>query len=80
MMPGMGGSGLIATLRRTDPAVKIVVFSGLIENFDMARFGAGEGLERVTKPFNAEQLLGAIDRVLNSSVQQADGAQETERS
>lgn len=72
MMPVMDGRSLIAALRRADPEVKIIIFSGLVEMIDPSTFENGDGIETVTKPFSAEKLLGAVDRLL-CGVQGASG-------
>lgn len=64
MMPVMDGTRLIATLRQADPEVKVIIFSGLVETLDISILEHGENIEMVAKPFNAEKLLGVVDRVL----------------
>ncbi len=64
MMPLMGGAALIHSLQRLNPKVKIVALTGMIESVDP---NAILGLEVITKPFRAENLLGTIRRVLDDS-------------
>jgi two-component system cell cycle sensor histidine kinase/response regulator CckA len=66
MMPGMDGLALIRALRVIDPAMRIIVSSGLIQGQDAAEFttlGVGGVL---AKPFAAAQLLKTVASVLTA--------------
>ena len=66
MMPLMGGAALIHSLQRFNPKVKIIALTGMIEAVDP---DAIIGLEVITKPFRAENLLGTVRRVLDASTE-----------
>lgn len=67
-MPDKDGLETIQLLRKSDPAVKILVISGnQIKGFDPCQsakaFGAQDTLE---KPFSAEEFLERVERLLNA--------------
>ena len=65
LMPHMDGPATIRVLKRLDPSLKIVAFSGL---FDSERVKAATGrddIEVLTKPFSAENLLTTVHDTLN---------------
>ncbi len=71
IMPGKGGQGLIRDLRREFPQVRIVAISGALDQdipsllAEADRLGA---LKTLPKPFTSEQLLEAIDGVMQMEV------------
>ncbi len=68
MMPVMDGPALIAAMLRIDPDVRIIAASGLNANGKVAK-AANLGVKHfLPKPYSAETLLSAIDRVLNEAV------------
>jgi CheY-like chemotaxis protein len=64
MMPRMGGVELITALRRLNPDVKVVVFSGMMPE-DKRQELAALGLRDVLrKPYESRSLLDAIHHAL----------------
>jgi DNA-binding response OmpR family regulator len=64
VMPGMSGKALSDRLRALQPGLRVLFMSGYTDNV-MDRYGldaAGDML--VHKPFNAQQLLGAVQDML----------------
>ena len=64
VMPGMSGKALSDRLRESQPALPVLFMSGYTDNV-MDRYGldaAGDSL--LHKPFNAQQLLSAVQDVL----------------
>jgi PAS domain S-box-containing protein len=67
-MPKLGGAGLIRTLMKLRPDLRVLFISGLaqsaVESSDMT---AAEKLAHafLQKPFKFEELLGAVDRLLH---------------
>ena len=64
LMPEMDGATLVAALRVLDPAVRIIGITGTCEP---AEIDAIESLKLpvyLTKPFSAEELLSALQKVL----------------
>ena len=60
MMPGLGGIELIRSIRRIDPAARIIVTSGLLEG-EVPGLSEKLANERVLrKPFALEDLLAAL--------------------
>lgn len=64
MMPAMNGSGLIAALRKRNPAVKIIVVSGLAAGSPVSPFPELGGAKLLPKPFTGTQLCDAVEMVL----------------
>ncbi|MDB6029512.1 MAG: signal transduction histidine kinase, nitrogen specific, NtrB [Verrucomicrobiales bacterium] len=62
MMPLMGGAPLIRALRRINPDVKMIALSGMVDSIDPE---AVAGVELMSKPFSAEQLLVAVRRAID---------------
>ncbi len=68
MMPGMDGLEVVSRLRRepVGDTLPIVMLSAKAQELDVQR-GRGAGAdEYVTKPFDPEELLGVIGRLLSS--------------
>jgi DNA-binding NarL/FixJ family response regulator len=64
MMPFMDGPATIRALRRLDPAIKIIVTSGLKAEDKVAE-AAQMGLKTfLPKPYTAEKLLKTVAAVL----------------
>ena len=62
MMPLMGGAALIRALKRLDPTIKIVAFSGMVENLDRDSLVS---IPLIDKPFGTEQLLNTLREELD---------------
>ncbi len=63
-MPGMSGEETFRELRRSAPGIKIILMSGYNEQ-EVTRLFVGRGLAAfLQKPFRAEELDGAVQRVL----------------
>lgn len=74
MMPNLDGPEMIQALRRIDPMVRVIAWSGLVSEGGLARARAS-GADRVlAKPYSAPELLGAIHEVLHGKGEPARGA------
>jgi len=63
-MPGMSGEETFRELRRTAPALKVILMSGYNEQ-EVTRLFVGRGLAAfLQKPFRAEEMDGAVQQVL----------------
>jgi CheY-like chemotaxis protein len=62
-MPGVDGHDLILTIRRICPHVDVMLFTG---------YAPEDGRERnypiLAKPFNKDQLLGAVKQILDAQL------------
>lgn len=65
MMPVMDGATTIQTLRRINPAVKIIAASGLDSREEFSRMPVDGGQPFLAKPYTAETLLKLIREVLD---------------
>jgi len=63
-MPNLDGAALAKVLRALNPSVRILIVSGSSDIEDVRRRAPEDGCI-LTKPFNAEVLLGTIERLLN---------------
>jgi CheY-like chemotaxis protein len=63
-MPGCDGFTAAATIRETDPDVRVVLASVLVDGPRWERARAAGVTEFVAKPFEAGDLLAALDRAL----------------
>lgn len=83
VMPGRGGQGLIRDLRREFPQARIVAISGALDQdvpsllAEADRLGA---LKTLPKPFTSEQLMEAIENVMQMSVEDLPPLPEPEES
>ncbi len=66
MMPALGGGALIDSIRRLDPAVKVIAMSGLASRMELEAEVAQARMPFLHKPFTAEQLLDALATVLHT--------------
>jgi PAS domain S-box-containing protein len=66
MMPIMDGPATIEVLRRINPAVRIIGASGLSSNGHVARANELGVKQFLPKPYTAETLLKALQKVLSS--------------
>ena len=63
VMPGrMSGIELAAALRASYPHIAVVLATGYSEQ--LARSGAPEGIETLTKPYHPDELAAALGRAL----------------
>ena len=69
-MPEMGGRELVARLHAESAALPVVYVSGYAEQGTVTTGAANEAF--VEKPFTAEALLTALDRVLLAAISKAD--------
>lgn len=67
-MPDKDGLETILMLRKSDPAVKILVISGnLINGYDVCQSAKAFGAQAsLVKPFSAEEFLERVERLLNA--------------
>lgn len=70
IMPGISGPEMIEKLESEGFAFPTVFMSGYTENLIVNRGVLQEGIEFVQKPFNQEEVIGAIRRVLNETKQE----------
>lgn len=73
-MPGMDGLELLDTLRATDGLADLpaIFLSARVQDADIAE-GRARGALYLTKPFVANALLNAIDRLLEPAPSEVDG-------
>lgn len=68
LMPDGDGVGLIAELKRTQPATRVLAISGggrIIDSNDCLRIAQGLGAHAaVMKPFNREKFMAAVAQAL----------------
>jgi two-component system cell cycle sensor histidine kinase/response regulator CckA len=64
MMPVMDGVAMIRALRALNPAIKIVILSGLMENYQVAQLATSDHIVTVDKPYTSRKLLTSVDNVL----------------
>lgn len=70
-MPEMEGLETIRELRETDPELGIIAMSGggkTLSATGSLQTARGLGAEILTKPFDSDALLAAVDRVLKRTV------------
>ena len=65
-MPGIGGLGAQAWLRERGITIPAVVITGRDDNDLRDRSIAGGAVAYLCKPIDADTLIGAIDRAVNS--------------
>ncbi|GAA6619574.1 response regulator [Scytonema sp. NUACC26] len=65
MMPSMDGPTTIRILRKINPNIKIVGFSGLGSNHEMLKFLKDNVTTVLPKPFSLDDLLSNLQLVLN---------------
>ncbi|MUG97491.1 response regulator [Scytonema sp. UIC 10036] len=67
MMPSMDGPTTIRILRKINPTIKIVGFSGLGSNHEMLKFLKDNVTTVLPKPFSLDELLSNLQLVLNAN-------------
>jgi two-component system, cell cycle sensor histidine kinase and response regulator CckA len=66
MMPVMDGAATVQALQRLNPAVRVIVFSGLLNGEETAQ-GLGTAVKAfLPKPYTVEALLSTVRSVLDS--------------
>ncbi|MBI3753086.1 MAG: response regulator [Deltaproteobacteria bacterium] len=65
MMPNLDGINTVRILKKIDPRLPIITFSGVAGSGDMASSIRAGAIRCITKPFSVEQLLSEIKRVLH---------------
>jgi CheY-like chemotaxis protein len=67
-MPGMSGTTLYKHIKKIDESFirRVIFITGDIIGEDTKKFLARTKVAHLEKPFDAKQLLGEVDRVLNS--------------
>jgi two-component system cell cycle sensor histidine kinase/response regulator CckA len=69
VMPGMGGDGLAARLRRDDPDLKVLFVTGHPDMLFLARPVLWENEAFLEKPFTQDGLLEAVSLLLYGQAQ-----------
>ena len=64
MMPVLDGWGVLAGLHRMDPRPRILVLSAKSGGRDMAKAYELGADQYITKPFDPDELIAAIDEIL----------------
>ncbi|KAF3889825.1 MULTISPECIES: ATP-binding response regulator [Nostocales] len=67
MMPSMDGPTTIRILRKINPTIKIVGFSGLGSNHEMLKFLKDNVTTVLPKPFSLDELLSNLQLVLHTN-------------
>ena len=65
MMPSMDGNTLIRTIKKINPHIKIVVFSGLISNDEILAELDDNITAFINKPYNTEALLKTVHQIVS---------------
>ena len=65
MMPNLDGINAVRILRKIDPNLPIITFSGVAGSGDMASSIRAGAIRCLTKPFSVEQLLTEIKKALH---------------
>jgi two-component system chemotaxis response regulator CheY len=64
VMRGMYGLDVLEKLRQLDPTAKVVVVSADVQTSSQQLVDQAGAMGFITKPFNREEILGALDAVL----------------
>ncbi len=72
MMPVMDGWGVLRALADRPSAPRVVVVSAKSSDRDVVRALTSGALEYVTKPFDPDDLLRIVERVLASSLEELE--------
>jgi two-component system cell cycle sensor histidine kinase/response regulator CckA len=65
VMPEMDGPTMLAAMRKTNPALKIIFVSGYAEDAFEKSLPDGEQFAFLPKPFTLSQLVGAVKETMN---------------
>jgi two-component system cell cycle sensor histidine kinase/response regulator CckA len=63
-MPRLGGRTILQKFLEIDPAIKILIISGLIEEDYLTQYLVSEKIEFLQKPFLTETLLETLKKML----------------
>ncbi|MDP1677378.1 MAG: response regulator [Bacteroidota bacterium] len=63
-MPKLGGKAMLQKFLEIDPAIKILIISGSIEEDYLAQYLCPEKIEFLQKPFLTERLLETLKKML----------------
>ena len=72
MMPVMDGWGVLRALSERPSAPRVVVVSAKSSDRDVVRALTSGALEYITKPFDPDDLLAVVKRVLEGSLDELD--------
>ena len=72
MMPVMDGWGVLRALADRADAPRVVVVSAKSSDRDVVRALTSGALDYVTKPFDPDNLISVVERVLESSMEQLE--------
>jgi two-component system, OmpR family, alkaline phosphatase synthesis response regulator PhoP len=72
MMPVMDGWGVLRALADRADAPRVVVVSAKSSDRDVVRALTSGALDYVTKPFDPDDLISVVERVLKSSMEQLE--------
>ena len=64
MMPNLDGVNAVRILKKIDPDLPVITFSGVAGSGDMASSIKAGAIRCLTKPFSIEQLLAEIKKAL----------------
>ena len=67
VMPEMDGFELLKRLKKEYPSAKVVILTGYSLSHDISDFLLYGADEYMTKPFQVEELLATVDRLLEES-------------
>jgi CheY-like chemotaxis protein len=67
-MPGMSGSELIASVRRTRPAVRIIMLSGFVDGLGLTEENTGADVVISKSAGEIPHLLRAVTRLLSGRI------------
>ena len=65
MMPNLDGVNAVRILKKIDPDLPVITFSGVAGSGDMASYIKAGAIRCLTKPFSIEQLLAEIKKALH---------------
>lgn len=65
MMPHMDGIATLRALQKINPAVKVILVSGFLDNQKLAEVMTSQSIHFIQKPYTSEKLLVSLDEVLH---------------
>ena len=66
-MPGLSGVELLEELKRLDPTIQVVMVTGVQQMETVRQCVRAGAYDYIVKPFDAEDLLGTVERALERS-------------